>query len=275
MNVTFIGGGNMASAIVGGLIARESTPPGVRIVEPALAQRERLAARFAGVALHPSTTAAAIDGSDVVVLAVKPQQMRSAARELAAHVASVPIVLTIAAGVRCDDLARWLGGYRRIVRAMPNTPALIGAGISALYALPQARSDADAASRVLEACGEVVWCERESDLDAVTGVSGSGPAYVFYFLEALERAAIELGLEPALARQLAYATFEGSTRLARASSDPPATLRANVTSKGGTTARALDVLNATEVGAHFVAAVKAAAARATELGDELSRDEPC
>jgi pyrroline-5-carboxylate reductase len=231
-----------------------------------------LAARFAGVGLHPATTAPAIEGTDLVVLAVKPQQMREAARQLAPHVGAVPLVLTIAAGVRCADVARWLGGYPRIVRAMPNTPALIGAGMTALFATPEARATAASAAQVLEACGEIIWCEQERDLDAVTGVSGSGPAYVFYFLEALEQAALELGLAPAHARRLAYATFDGSVRLARQSSDPPATLRANVTSKGGTTARALEVLNAANVNGHFIAAVKAAAARAAELGDENSID---
>jgi pyrroline-5-carboxylate reductase len=272
VKTTFIGGGNMASAIIGGIVARGTSARDVRCVEPLAAQRERLAARFPDVGLHASATAQALDGADLVVLAVKPQQMREAARALAPLVAPIPLVLTIAAGIRCDDLARWLGGYRRIVRAMPNTPALIGAGVSALYAMPDARAHAASAAQVLEACGEVVWCEREAELDAVTGVSGSGPAYVFYFLEALERAAVELGIAPQTARRLVYATFDGSIRLARGSDDPPATLRANVTSKGGTTARALDVLDAARVGEHFVAAVKAAAARATELGDENAID---
>jgi pyrroline-5-carboxylate reductase len=272
MNVTFIGGGNMATAIAGGLVARGTDASAVRIVEPVEAQRERLAARFPGIGVHASTSAAAVGGADVVVLAVKPQQMRAAAAQLAPHVAAVPVVLTIAAGVRCGDLARWLGGYRRIVRAMPNTPALVGAGISGLYALPEARAHADAAARVLEACGEVFWCERERDLDTVNAVSGNGPAYVFYFLEALEQGATELGLEPELARRLAYATFDGSMRLARASREPPATLRANVTSKGGTTARALEVMNAAGVGTHFIEGIKAGAARAAELGDEIARD---
>jgi pyrroline-5-carboxylate reductase len=174
--------------------------------------------------------------------------------------------------VRCADLSRWLGGYKRIVRAMPNTPALVGAGISVLYAMPGASAAAKLAAPVLETCGEILWCEREQDLDAVTAVSGSGPAYVFFFLEALEQAAIELGLPAAEARRLAYATFEGSMRLARASSEAPATLRANVTSKGGTTAAALDVLDAGGVRARFIDAVKAAAARATALGDALAKD---
>ena len=271
MRTTFIGGGNMASALIGGLIARGSSSADIRVVEPSGEQRARLAVRCAGLGLYPAAEPAAIDGADIVVMAVKPQQMPDAARQLSPFVGAVPLLLTIAAGVRCNDLASWLGGYRRIVRAMPNTPALIGAGISGLYATPEARADAAPAVAVLEACGEVVWCDDECDLDAVTGVSGSGPAYVFYFLEALEQAAQQLGLRPDDARRLAYATFAGSVALAQQSPDPPATLRANVTSRGGTTARALDVLNAAKVNEHFIAAVKAAAARARELGDEIAR----
>jgi pyrroline-5-carboxylate reductase len=271
MRATFIGGGNMASAIIGGLIARGSQASDIRVVEAVAEQRDRLAARYPGIGIHSAPVPAAVAGTDIVVMAVKPQQMQDAARQLSPLIGAVPLLLTIAAGVRCDDLARWLGGYRKIVRAMPNTPALVGAGISGLYATPEARPDAAPAVAVLEACGAVVWCENEHDLDAVTGVSGSGPAYVFYFLEALERAAQELGLPAADARKLAYATFAGSIALAQQSAEPPATLRANVTSKGGTTARALDVLNAAKVNEHFIAAVKAAAARARELGDENAR----
>ena len=272
MKATFIGGGNMASAIIGGLVARGTPPADIRVVEPFPAQRERLASRYAGVAMHADMTAAAVAAADLVLFAVKPQQMREAAHAVARHVAAVPVVLTIAAGVRCADLSRWLDGYSRIVRAMPNTPALVGAGISALYSMPEAADVAPLAGQVLAACGDIVWCAREEELDAVTAVSGSGPAYVFYFLEALEEAAIGLGLDADEARRLAYATFDGSMRLARASSDPPATLRANVTSKGGTTAAALDVLNANGVRGHFADAVRAAARRATELGDALGKD---
>jgi pyrroline-5-carboxylate reductase len=271
MRSTFIGGGNMASAMIGGLLARGAAAADIRVVEPLPAQRVRLAARFPGVGIHPAIDATAVAGTDIVVIAVKPQQMQDAARQLSPFIGAVPLVLTIAAGVRCDDLSRWLGDYRRIVRAMPNTPALIGAGISGLYATPDGRPGAASAVEVLEACGEVIRCDDERDLDAVTGVSGSGPAYVFYFLEALEQAACELGLDAADARRLAYATFAGSVALAQQSPEPPATLRANVTSKGGTTARALDVLNAAKVNEHFIAAVKAAAARARELGDEIAR----
>jgi pyrroline-5-carboxylate reductase len=269
--MTFIGGGNMATALIGGLIARGSQATDIRVVEPAAEQRVRLAARYPGIGTFSAPELAAVAGADLVVMAVKPQQMHDAARQLSPFIGAAPLVLTIAAGIRCDDLARWLGGYGRIIRAMPNTPALVGAGISGLYATPEARPSAGAAVAVLEACGEVVWCESERDLDAVNAVSGSGPAYVFYFLEALERAAQELGLPAADARRLAYQTFAGSIALARQSPEPPATLRANVTSKGGTTARALDALNAANVNELFIAAVKAAAERARELGDENAR----
>lgn len=272
MRSTFIGGGNMACAIIGGLVARRAPPSDIRVVEPQAAQRERIAGRFPQVRVFADLAGgAAVAGAAIVVLAVKPQQMRDAARQLSPHVGGVPLVLTIAAGVRCDDLAAWLGGYRTIVRAMPNTPALIGAGISGLYATPEARPGASPAVDVLEACGEVIWCDDERKLDAVTGVSGSGPAYVFYFLEALERAAVDLGIDARDARKLAYATFAGSVALAQQSAEPPATLRANVTSRDGTTARALATLDAARVADHFVAAVKAAADRARELGDEIAR----
>ena len=271
MNATFIGGGNMASAIAGGLFAKETRAEALAVVEPVAEQRARLAERFTGVRLYAAVEASAVAGADIVVLAVKPQQMRDAARQLSPFVGAVPVVLTIAAGIRCDDLSRWLGGYSRIVRAMPNTPALIGAGISGLYATPQARAGSALAEAVLAACGEVFWCEHERELDAVNAVSGNGPAYVFYFLEALEQAATEVGLEPGLARRLAYATFAGSIALAQHSSEPPAVLRANVTSKGGTTARSLEVLDGARVRDEFIAAVKAGLARARELGDEFGR----
>ncbi|MEO8677287.1 MAG: pyrroline-5-carboxylate reductase [Casimicrobiaceae bacterium] len=272
---TFIGGGNMATALAGGMVARGARPDEIRIVEPLAAQREKLRARFPGAGMHPECDVAAIEGADLVVFAVKPQQMKDAARAVAPHLGRAPetVVLSIAAGIRGADLARWLGGHARIVRAMPNTPALIGKGISAIYA----NVDVDTAGRarcegVLAAGGAVVWVADESMLDAVTGVSGSGPAYVFYFLEALEQAARDLGFSPADARQLAYATFEGAIALAKASPDDPASLRAQVTSKGGTTERALASMEAAGVKREIVAAVKAAARRARELGDEFGKD---
>jgi len=177
-----------------------------------------------------------------------------------------------AAGTRIADLSRWLGGYPRIARAMPNTPALVGAGISGVFAPVEVNAAGrKLASRVLEAAGAVVWVDREEMLDAVTGVSGSGPAYVFYFLEGLEQAARELGFSTSDARKLAYTTFAGALKLAQASDLEPAILRAQVTSKGGTTERALTTMEADGVKAKFIAAVKAAAVRAHELGDEFGK----
>ncbi len=273
MIATFVGGGNMATALIGGLVAHGAQARDFRIVEPAPAQRDRLAARFPGVAVFGEAAADAVAGADLVLLAVKPQNMRAAAQAIAPHLRDVPVVMTIAAGTRIDDLARWLDGYARIVRAMPNTPALVGAGISGAFAAPAVEAAGRAAAEhVLEAVGEVVWVDAEPMLDAVTGVSGSGPAYAFYFLEGLEEAARQLGFGHADARKLAYATFAGAIKLAQASDEAPGTLRAQVTSKGGTTERGIGVLDEHAVKATFVAAVKAAAARATELGDALGKD---
>jgi pyrroline-5-carboxylate reductase len=290
MTTLFIGGGNMASALIGGLIARGRSPTALAVVEPVAAQRDRLAARFPGVALHAEVGADVLRGVALVVLAVKPQYMREACEALAPFIAApaaasgasrgrspgapaasaaVPLgcVLSIAAGTRSADIARWLGGFDRIVRAMPNTPAMVGKGIAGVHAAPtvDATGHAEAAA-VLEAGGEVVWVESEAMLDAITGVSGSGPAYVFYFLEALEAAARAQGFAPADARRLAYATFDGAVALAHASAEDPATLRAQVTSKGGTTERGIATLEGAGVRAAVVAAVAAATARAAELG---------
>ena len=273
MSVTFIGGGNMATALIGGRIGAGASPREFRVVEPFETQRAALASRFPGLALFPAIARDAVAGADAVVFAVKPQQMREAAQALTPHVESVPVVLSIAAGVRSADLSRWLGGYARIVRAMPNTPALVGAGISGLWAAPAVDATArDAAAAVLRAGGDVLWFDDEPMLDAVTAVSGSGPAYVFYLLEAIEKAAIDVGLPPAQARKLAYATVAGGIALAQKSDADPATLRAQVTSKGGTTARAIDTLEQRGVKDAFVAAIRGAAARAKELGDEFGRD---
>jgi pyrroline-5-carboxylate reductase len=275
MTTTFIGGGNMATALIGGLVARGAAGADFHVVEPAADARARIGERHPGVHAHAACTRDALADATLVVFAVKPQQMREAARAVAAEIAPGrgPVVLSIAAGIRIADLGRWLGGYRRIVRAMPNTPALIGKGISALYAERDVDAPARAlAAAVVEAAGEVIWVDREAMLDAVTGVSGSGPAYVFYFIEALERAACELGFEPRDARRLAYATFAGAVALAQASPEEPATLRAQVTSKRGTTERAITVLEGDAVGATIVAAVKAAAERARELGDAFGSD---
>jgi len=271
MNITFIGGGNMARALIGGLIARGDASKSFAVIDVEPEARATISARF-GVATFIQVEPAAIVHADLIVIAVKPQSVRLVARELATLLKR-QVVLSIAAGIRLPDLSRWLLGYRRLVRAMPNTPALIGAGISGLYALSGVDAEGRAkAAAVLEAVGATLWCEREEELDAVTAVSGSGPAYVFYFIEALETAARELGFDSAQAHRLAIATFSGATRLAEQSDTDLAVLRAQVTSRGGTTERAVAALDEAKVMGAIAIAVKAAAARAQELGDRLGSE---
>ena len=273
MNITFLGGGNMATAIIGGLVSGGADAREFRVIEPLRAQQDKLVGLFPGIGIFGEASAGAVDGADIVVLAIKPQQMHEAAKAISPHVIDVPVVMSIAAGVRLADISRWMGGHQRLVRAMPNTPALIREGISGAFALPDAAARGRKfAQRVLDGVGSVLWVVREELLDAVTGVSGSGPAYVFYFLEGLEQAAQELGFTKAEARTLAYATFNGTIKLATGSELEPGILRAQVTSKGGTTERAIAILEADAVKTRFVAAVKAAAVRAKELGDALGAE---
>jgi pyrroline-5-carboxylate reductase len=270
MKIAFIGGGNMARAIVGGLVAKGIRAGDILVVEVDGAARLRLVAEFGVTSLE--APGPVLVHADVLVLAVKPQQMREAAREAAPHLGD-PLVITIAAGIRLADLARWIGGRKRLVRAMPNTPALVHAGITGLYAAQAVGADdRQAAEDLLAAVGSALWFEREEDLDAVTAVSGSGPAYVFYAMEALERAARELGLAEGASRSLALWTFVGATKLAIERGEDPERLRAQVTSKGGTTERALEVLEAAGVKERFVEAVKAACERSRELGDALGKE---
>jgi len=268
MKLLFVGGGNMGAAIVGGLVSRGFAAGDMTVVEPGAAAREALAARF-GVAVRESAAGGA--PADIIVLAVKPQQMKEAVKPLL-PLAAGTLVVSIAAGIRLADLSRWLGGHAALVRAMPNTPALVHAGVTGLYAPPAVDARGrERAAELMAAVGEVVWLPREEDLDAVTAVSGSGPAYVFYFLEAVEQAARELGIAPAAARALALGTFAGAAKLARERGEDPAVLRAQVTSKGGTTERALATMEAASLKAGVIDAVKAAAARSRELGDEFGR----
>jgi pyrroline-5-carboxylate reductase len=274
MNIHFIGGGNMAQAIIGGLLAKGHDAGSITVTEPLAATRQRLEHEF-----KLKTFDSGLDTTlapALIVLAVKPQQMREVALALApqlAQLASKPVMLSIAAGIRLQDLQRWLGGHTQLARCMPNTPALIGAGISAVYAAPAVDPvQRDAIGAVLAAVGQVLWVESENQLDPATAVSGSGPAYVFYFIEALQQAAIELGFESQAAQQLALETFLGAARLAARSSDPVSVLRERVTSKGGTTERALASLQASAVKQHIVDAVLAANARAIELGMQLGTD---
>jgi len=270
MKITFIGGGNMAGAIIGGLVKKRWPRKAIRVVEISRTAREKLQSSLK-VATQAALDARALK-CDCIVLAVKPQQMREVAAALKPHLVS-QLVISIAAGIRAGDLSRWLGGHKRIVRVMPNTPALAHAGITGLYAPAAVGADGRAmAGKILGAVGKTLWLEREQDLDAVTAVSGSGPAYVFYFIEALERAARELGLAADAAHQLAIETFAGAVRLAAQSAEPPETLRSRVTSKGGTTERALQSMESERVKEAIVRAVRAAAERSRELGDELGKD---
>jgi pyrroline-5-carboxylate reductase len=270
MNILFIGGGNMAAAIIGGLIAKSWPAAAIHAVDVLPEALKRLEQQF-GIRTSADGAAAARN-ADCIVLAVKPQQLRDVARSLA-PVIEGKLIISIAAGIRSVDLARWLGPAARIVRAMPNTPALVSAGITGLHAMPGvSETQKQDAERVLAAVGATFWVGSERDLDAVTAVSGSGPAYVFYFIEALEQAALELGLTAETARQSALATFAGAVKLALADSADPATLRARVTSKGGTTERAIGMLDEAAIKAAFVRAVLGAAERAAELGDELGKD---
>lgn len=270
MNVTFIGGGNMASALVGGLLRKGVAAGQLRVVEVSEDGRRRLEESFPGVRCFAQAREAVGD-DDVIVFAVKPQQMRQAAQTSGLS-PGANLVISIAAGITLASLSRWLGGHRRLVRAMPNTPALIGEGITALYPLDQVDArDRQAADAILGAVGETEWVGDEPQMDAVTALSGSGPAYVFYFIEALERAGRQVGLPADTARKLVLHTFIGAARLAAASAEPVETLRARVTSKGGTTERALASMAADHVQEAIVRAVHAAAERSRELGDDLGK----
>lgn len=271
MKIAFLGGGNMACALIGGLLARNYPADAFSVVEVVPQARERLVERFK---VHVSEAPDdATFAADTLVLAVKPQDMRQAVAPLSGRLER-QLVISIAAGIRLEDLTRWLGGHARLVRVMPNTPALIGAGISGLFALAHVSAEERArAESVLGAVGKTVWVDAEALIDPVTAVSGSGPAYVFYFIEALERSGIELGLAPEAARALAIQTFVGAARLAAESSDPPAVLRERVTSKGGTTEAALKVFAAEDIAGRIGRGLAAASHRGADLGRLLGRDD--
>jgi pyrroline-5-carboxylate reductase len=270
MNITFIGGGNMATAMIGGLLQKGWSADTICAVDVDDGARSRL-----GRDLKVKTAAelnAGTASADCVVLAVKPQHVRQAALALRPFVGA-QLVISIAAGIRLRDLSRWLGGYQRIVRVMPNTPALVSSGISGLCAMSAvSREDRERSEKILGAVGTTLWLQSEEQMDAITAVSGSGPAYVFYFIEALAQAAVELGCNAADARRLALETFAGAVRLAQGSGEDPAALRARVTSKGGTTERAIGVMETQGLARIVAQAVRAAAERSRELGEELGKD---
>lgn len=262
MKIAFIGGGNMAAALIGGLLRDAIPPASIRVVEVDPERRAFLKRSF-GIDSSPVPDAH-LSGIDAAVLAVKPPQMREACTQCQPWLDS-GFALTIAAGIPCAAVAAW-SGRPQVVRAMPNTPALIGAGITGLCAGPGLAAEARAlAERIMGAAGEVVWFDQESMLDAVTAISGSGPAYVFFFIEALQAAAQQMGMTPEQANRMSIATFLGSARLAQQSSEPVAVLRERVTSKGGTTAAALDRMQALGLRERIVESVQAALARSREL----------
>ncbi len=269
--IAFIGGGNMAASMIGGLIADGWPNDRIRVAEPDAERRAWLQEHFGVAALASNRDAAA--AAEVVVLAVKPQVLRQVARDIAPAVAGhQPLVVSIAAGVRTGDIQRWLGGRAAVVRAMPNTPALVQAAATGLYASPEVdEAQHSQAEALLRAIGVTVWVEDEDALDAVTALSGSGPAYFFLFIEALEAAGIDLGLEPAQARLLAVQTAVGAAKLALESDEEPALLRQRVTSPGGTTERALAVFEEGGLRQLVTRALTAARDRARELAVELGQ----
>ena len=270
MKITFLGGGNMASALIGGLLNQGFSPEEMAVIEIGAENRARLVKAY-GLRCYARPEDQAMQ-CDALLLAVKPQQMCEACASLPQFLKQ-QLVISIAAGLRLADLSRWLGGHDKLVRAMPNTPALISSGVTGLFALPSV-SEAErlGAERILQAVGSTLWVTDEAQIDAVTAISGSGPAYVFLFIEALQQAAITLGFTPRQASQLSIETTLGAARLAAQSSEPASLLRERVTSKGGTTEAALLRMAECGVKDGIVAGVLAANARGAELGDLLGKD---
>jgi pyrroline-5-carboxylate reductase len=270
--IAFIGAGNMAGSLIRGLVADGYDPGQIVAADPSTTQlsvlRSQTGVRTAG------DNAAAIASAEVVVLAVKPQVLQTVARQIADAVqARRPLVISVAAGIRERTLQTWLGGGVPLVRTMPNTPAMIGAGATVLHASPEVTPEQqDTAESIMRAVGLTRWVEDEGLMDAVTALSGSGPAYFFLVMEAMEQAAVELGIPGETARLLTLQTALGAARMAMESNDDPATLRRRVTSPGGTTERALAVFEEQGLRATFAAALKAARDRSVELSDLLGGD---
>ncbi len=263
----FVGGGNMATAIIGGCVANGVDPHSILVIEPDDAQRQRLSADLGVSAI--AAPGPALSACDTVVWAVKPQVIKEVALSLAAHLPPEALHISVAAGVTSDSLRQWLG-TERIVRAMPNTPALVGHGATGLFARAAVSADErQRVDRLLAATGLVLWVEEEADLEAVTAVSGSGPAYFFYIMEAMTDAGEHMGLSRETAQRLAIATCTGAGHLAAQSDDPPAVLRERVTSKGGSTYEALAVMRQRDLSGIMDEAMRACAARAREMGQQF------
>ncbi len=267
--IGFIGAGNMARSLAGGLLNNAWSKDKLILSDPSPEQRAAVSDVLGLTVFEKNTDVAA--RADVLVLAVKPQILRATAQGLAATVqAKKPLVVSIAAGIRADDIQRWLGGNLAVVRVMPNTPALVGSGASGLFANSLTSDEQrDEAESILRAVGTTAWLQDEALMDVVTAVSGSGPAYILLVIEALEKAAIHHGLDHATARLLAIETAFGAAKMALEGGEEPATLRARVTSPGGTTEQAIRVLEQGGLAKLFDDAVAAAIQRARELANLL------
>lgn len=260
----FIGGGNMASAIIGGLIQQGTPASSIVVVEPFEEARQRIERQF-NIKTY-ATAGPQLEELDLVIWAVKPQVFKEAALFTSVFCKDA-LHLSVAAGIRSDSIAQWLNS-ERIVRAMPNTPALVGLGQTGLFARPSVTADDKAwVERIVATTGQYLWVNDEALLDAVTAVSGSGPAYVFFFIEAMVKAGVQMGLTEEQAHQLAVGTFVGASELARSANESPTILRERVTSKGGTTYAAISAMQASGMAEQFQAALRAAQLRAEEMGD--------
>jgi pyrroline-5-carboxylate reductase len=267
--IGFIGGGNMATSLLGGLISDGFAAENIWIAEPDAGRREDLAARFG---IHTGAdNADVVNAVDVVVLAVKPQMLHEVCQEIAGAVQSCqPLIVSVAAGIRANDIDRWLGGDTAVVRTMPNTPALVKSGATALYANTKVNAEQrELAEAIMRAVGLTLWVEEESLMDAVTAVSGSGPAYFFLLIELLQQSGTRLGLPEQDARLLALQTAFGAAKMALENSDDSTALRARVTSPGGTTERAITILEEGGIRDLFDKALQGARDRAGELADQL------
>ena len=269
--IGFIGGGNMARSLIGGLLASGVNKANLSVADPTAAQRDELAKDF-GI----NTTAdnqQIVDQCDVIVLAVKPQVMKAVTTQLDIHQAGTKLFVSIAAGIRSSAIQKWLGDNVPVVRTMPNTPSLVQSGAAGLYASKEVTDrQRDQAESILRAVGLTLWVDTEAQLDAVTALSGSGPAYFYLVMEAMEKAAAQLGLAPEKARLLTVQTAFGAAKLALEVKDEPADLRRKVTSPGGTTEKAIGVLQANKLEAIFAEALKAAHDRSIELAAQLEQD---
>ncbi len=269
MNITFIGGGNMASALISGLLQQGYTTKQLHVVEINAENREKIKSAYGVSAL--ADLESGVEDTDVIVLSVKPQHLHDLCQQISPFLKQ-QLVISIAAGIRVTDIVRWLGGYSRVVRAMPNTPSSVQSGVAGLYAgLEVNEADRKAAESILSAVGITLWVEEEDMLHAVTAISGSGPAYVFYFIEALQKAASTLGFSPEKAKQLSLQTFMGASKLASLSEADVATLRVNVTSKGGTTEKAIEVMEKEDIQGRILMAIHAAMQKSCQLSDEYSK----